>query len=297
MSETITFFGSGPVAAESLKLLAQDFEIEAVITKPKPAHHKAPFPVLALAEELGLKVFTASTKEEMSELFVTKPVKSKIGLIIDHGLIVDQDVIDYFPLGIVNSHFSLLPKWRGADPISFAILNGDRETGVSLMVIVKELDEGALIAQRSVKLSSYITTPMLTEELIKLSYQMLVETLPDYIAGKIQPYPQPSTEPTYSRKLTKEDGVLDWAKTASMLEREIRAYIDWPRSRTKLGAKDIIITKAHVVNESGNIGDLYLENKRLGIYCSEGVLMIDKLIPAGKKEMPVSAFLAGRKLT
>ena len=292
-SNTIVFFGSGPVAAASLKLLAQDFEIEAVITKPQPEHHKNTFPVLAVAEELRIKVFTASTKQDMSQLFATQPVTSKLGVIIDHGLIVDQDVIDYFPLGIVNSHFSLLPKWRGADPISFSVLNGDQETGVSLMVIVKELDEGDLIAQQTITLADDVTTPVLTDQLIQLSNQMLVETLPKYVNQQLQPYPQPSGEPTYSRKLTKEDSVLDWTKTATVLEREIRAFTGWPRSRTKIGDKDVIITDAHVADLSGEPGNLLIDGKEFGIYCSEGALMIDKLIPAGKKEMPASAFLAG----
>src|SRR5215203_4291228 len=134
--ESIVFFGSGPVAARSLELLAQNFEIEAVVTKPQPAHHKQPFPVLVVAKNLGLRIFTPSGRSELSELFSKRPVASQLGVVIDYGFIVNQDVIDYFPLGIVNSHFSLLPRWRGADPISFSILSGDAETGVSLMLIV-----------------------------------------------------------------------------------------------------------------------------------------------------------------
>src|SRR5689334_230622 len=111
-SETIVFFGSGPVAATSLAFLAEHFEVEAVVTKPQPAHHKEPFPVLELAKNLGLKVFTPSGKQELSELFASRPVTSSLGVVIDYGFIINRDVIDYFPLGIVNSHFSLLPQWR-----------------------------------------------------------------------------------------------------------------------------------------------------------------------------------------
>lgn len=295
MSQTITFFGSGPVAAASLRLLAQDFEIEAVITKPQPAHHKTAFPVLALAEELGLKVYTASSQEEMSELFKANPVGSKVGVIIDHGLIVSQDVIDFFPLGIINSHFSLLPRWRGADPISFAILNGDPKTGVSLMVIVEALDEGDLIAQESIDLNDQITTPELTEQLIELSHSLLVQNLPKYVDQQIQPYPQSDQTVTYSRKLEKQDSQLDWSKTALELSREVRAFSGWPRSRTKLGSTDIIVTQAHVEPGSGEPGSLFLQDKKLGMYCADGILIIDTLIPAGKKQMPASAFLAGYK--
>src|SRR5579884_3510995 len=144
MSETIVFFGSGPVAAASLELLAPVFNIEAVVTKPKPPHHKGRFEVLELADRLNLKVLTASDQAQLSQLFQTKSLSSRLGLLIDFGIIVPKDVIDYFHLGIINSHFSLLPRWRGADPISFAILNGDKTTGVSLMLLVPALDEGPL---------------------------------------------------------------------------------------------------------------------------------------------------------
>src|SRR5687768_10593623 len=128
-SEPIVFFGSGPVAAESLRLLAQDFTIEAVITKPRAAHHKGDVPVLTLAESLGLPTETAYDKKSLDKLFETKAFKSRLGVLVDFGIIVSQAVIDYFPFGIVNSHFSLLPEWRGADPITFSILSGQKETG------------------------------------------------------------------------------------------------------------------------------------------------------------------------
>lgn len=298
-SEPITFFGSGPVAAESLRRLAQDFVIEAVITKPQPPHHKQPFPVLALAEELGLKVFTSSNQQDLSELFAKRPVQSKIGVIIDHGVLVARDVIDYFPLGIVNSHFSLLPRLRGADPISFAILNGDSETGVSLMLIVEKLDEGRLLAQRALPIAKDVTTPTLTNQLIELSHQLLIETLPHYMSGQLRPYPQPDLEPTYSRKLTKEDGQIDWTKSAEQLEREVRAYAGWPRSRTVLGQHKILITGAHVAKseDSAEPGTIWRsDDRQLGVHTAAGILVIDSLIPAGKKAMSAAAFLAGYKL-
>jgi methionyl-tRNA formyltransferase len=296
MSEPIVFFGSGPVAAESLALLAEDFEIEAVVTKPQPKHHKADFPVLKLAEDLGLKTLLTEDKRQLTELFAAKPVNSRLGVVIDYGILIPQAVIDAFPLGIVNSHFSLLPRWRGADPISFAILNGDSETGVSLMLIVDKLDEGPLLARRILPLDPKTTTPRLTAELIKLSHQLLLESLPKYVDGRLKPQPQPDQPAPYSRKLTKEDSRLDWTKPAVQLEREIRAYAGWPRSRATLGRADVIITAAHVSEGSGQPGDLLTTNKRLGIYTGDGLLIIDTLIPAGKKEMPAAAFLAGYRL-
>src|SRR5579872_6817577 len=146
-SETVVFFGSGPVAAESLRLLAKNFPIEAVISKPRAEQHKGEVPVLAAAEKLQLPVHTATDRQQLNKLFAKARFKSRVAVLVDFGIIVSQQVIDSFPLGIVNSHFSLLPKWRGADPITFAVLSGDKETGVSLMLLVEKMDEGPLLAQ------------------------------------------------------------------------------------------------------------------------------------------------------
>lgn len=295
-SETITFFGSGPVAAESLRLLSQDFTIEAVITKPRPEHHRGPVPVLDVAEELRLPVFTAANKRELSSLFEQRPVHSKIAVLIDFGIIVSQAVIDYFPLGIINSHFSLLPEWRGADPLTFSILSGQSLTGVSLMLIEVGMDVGPLLAQGTYTIAPDYTTPQLTEDLIDLSHQMLVEILPRYIAGDIAPYPQDSTkEPTYSRKLSKDDSVLDWHKPAMQLEREIRAFAGWPKSRATFGRLEVVVTKAHVASATGTPGKTVIVDKKPVVYCVEDSLVLDMVKPAGKKEMTGEAFLAGYK--
>jgi methionyl-tRNA formyltransferase len=297
MLRTIVFFGSGPVAAQALALLSRDFTIETVITKPQPAHHKEAFPVLKMAKELGLNALTASDQETLSLLFKKHTFQSELGIIIDHGVIISHDVIVRFPFGIINSHFSLLPRWRGADPISYSILNGDVETGVSLMVIVDRLDEGNLLAQRRVAITPSTTTPSLTSQLINVSQELLVETLPKYVDGEIKPSAQPNEQPTYSHKLRKADGVIDWHKPAARLEREIRAYLGWPRSQTKLNNIEFIITKAHVAFGSGTPGTFFIENRQLSVYCGEDALVIDKLIPRGKKEMSAVSFLNGYQLT
>lgn len=303
----IVFFGSGPVAATSLELLLEWCDIEAVITKPQPSHHKEPFPVLTLATKHNLKVFTPQGKGDLSALFATRPVTSSVGVVIDYGFIINQDVINYFPLGIINSHFSLLPEWRGADPITFAILSGQQQTGVSLMSIVAAMDEGPLLAQATYDLPDDITTPQLTAALIELSDATLRTVLPLYVAGETQLAPQEDvalpnhTVASYSRKLTKEDGILDFTKPAVQLEREVRAYIEWPKSRTILGGKDITVTAARVEvaddAKQHNIGDSFiLPDKAIAIQTSSDWLVIERLKPAGKPEMTAQAFLAGNKL-
>lgn len=301
LSDKIVFFGSGPVAAQSLALLADDFSFEAVVTKPRPPHHRGSVPVLELAERLHLPVYTAENGAELNKLFAKKPFQSRLGVLIDFGIIVSQAVIDYFPLGIINSHFSLLPEWRGADPITFSVLSGQKQTGVSLMLLTAGMDEGPLLGHTIVDIPPEITTGELTQILIQSSYHALQTVIPRYVSGSITPRSQESvatelgrsTTPTYSRKLTKNDGILDWSKPAVQLEREIRAFNEWPKSRANLGKFDVIVTKAHVVEASGTPGALSINGKSPIVFCGEQALALDRLKPAGKQEMTGEAFLAG----
>ena len=291
----VIFFGTGPVAAASLTSIAQDFDIETVITKASPPHHKGAAPVEVAANTLNIPILFASTRKELDELFEQKSFESKIGIIVDHGVIISQQVIDYFPLGIINSHFSLLPQWRGADPISYSLLSGQPKTGVSLMVIEPTLDTGKLITQKVLTIDPDDTLPSLTDKLVNLSNELIRDYLPRYISGEIKPKNQPHPDrATYSSKLSKEDGIIDWDKDAVVIEREIRAYIGWPQSRTTLGDIEVIITKASVVALGiATPGQIKAEKNKLFVGTAKDWLEIQSLKPAGKKEMPIQAFLAG----
>jgi methionyl-tRNA formyltransferase len=304
ISNKIVFFGSGPVAAESLRLLQAHTEVEAVITKDSTKREMA-------AITKSAPVFTANTKAELDTLISSQTFESRLGILIDFGIIVSQDVIDSFERGIINSHFSLLPEWRGADPITFSILSGQKQTGVSLMLLVQAMDEGPILAQGIYDIKDFETTPTLTHELILLSDALLRDTAHAYLNDiphpetSIKTIPRPQEDVnkmwqkplavSYSRKLTKADGILDFNKPAEQLEREIRGFIEWPKSRTEIAGKDVVITKVSVDNDTnGTIGTVYkTSDKKIGIYTSKGSLVIEALKPAGKKEMPVQAFLAG----
>ncbi|NTW62002.1 hypothetical protein HGB25_01150 [Candidatus Saccharibacteria bacterium] len=276
-SKTVIFFGSGPVAADSLELLANNFDVEAVVTKPIPPHHKGTAPTEELAKKLGITTYFAANQHELDDLIDKTGFKSKIGIVVDFGVIISQKVINSFDLGIVNSHFSLLPQWRGADPITFSILSGQPKTGVSLMVIDPTLDTGKLITYKSIAIDPSDTTQTLTKKLIDLSNQLLLAYLPEYMNGNIKPKNQPHPDrATYSRKLTKADAVIDWSKPAEQLEREVRAFAGWPGSKTNINNIDIKVTKSHVSNTA---------ESKLSIPCGDGnYLSIDELIaPSGRK--------------
>ncbi len=292
--EPTVFFGSGPVAARSLELLLEHTPVEVVITKPRPPHHKGDVPVLALAEARGLRVITAANKAELNQRIAEESFQSRYAVLIDFGIIVSQAVIDTFELGIINSHFSLLPHLRGADPITWSIANGDETTGVSLMCVDEGLDTGTLITSRTLHLEPTDTTISLTEKLIDLSDALIQEYVPRYLAGDITPHNQPHPDrATYSRKLTKDDGRIDWNDSAVSIERKIRAFIEWPQSRARFAGLDVIITRAHVVPGAGTPSTYHLEGNEFIVYTGDQALSIDALKPAGKKEMPIQAFLAG----
>ncbi|MDO8265467.1 MAG: methionyl-tRNA formyltransferase [Candidatus Saccharibacteria bacterium] len=289
---SLVFFGSGPVAAESLRLLANTFDIEAIITKP------------TTEQEMGsaygnAPIFTVSTKDELDKLIENTSFTSQVAVLIDFGIIVSQKVIDYFPYGIINSHFSILPELRGADPISFAILEGKKKTGVSLMLLVEAMDEGPILSVGTLDLDGSETTESLTNELVILSYNLLSDRLVEYLSGETDLVDQQilankfDVRPSYTRKLTKLDGNIDWSKSAEQIEREIRAYSGWPKSKTTLNGVDCVITNASIINKSGKPGDYFIDNKSLYVFCGENALIIERLKPAGKKEMDIAGFLAG----
>jgi methionyl-tRNA formyltransferase len=294
-SNQIVFFGSGPVAEKSLEFLSIHFPIEAVITKPIQTNTRDKAPVIDLARKLNLKIFTPKNKIELDELIIKNDFSSQLGVLIDYGIIVSQKVIDNFELGILNSHFSLLPVLRGPDPISFAILNGLDVSGVSLMLIDPEVDKGKLIDQEELKIKD-LNNIDLTNKLINLSDGMLEKSIPKYLSGELVPYPQSTTiKPTYSRKLTKQDGIIDWNKSADQIDREIRAYISWPKSTAEIFNVPVIITRAKVSHLEGKIGEIDYDKNSMNIKCSKGSLNIISLKPAGRNEMTISSFISGYK--
>lgn len=289
----VVFFGTGPVASSSLKSLAKNFEIELVITKPKPVHHRGDWPVADLANKLNLPINYVSTKTDIEKTLRSSNLKSQVGIVIDFGLIISSKSIAIFRFGIINSHFSLLPRWRGADPITFSIISGDKETGVSLMKINSNMDEGPLIAQQRIVIEPKTNSVQLTKKLVQLSNSMLVSYLGKYLDGELKPIAQSTDKITYSKKITKNDGLIDWRQNADIIERKIRAYWEWPRSRTNIGGIDLIISQVEVVNQSGKAGRFVINKRDLIVFCGQSALKITKLQPAGKKIMSADQFIRG----
>jgi methionyl-tRNA formyltransferase len=219
-----------------------------------------------------------------------------LAVLASYGRIIPQAILDEFPLGIINVHPSLLPIYRGPTPIEQAILDGATKTGVSIMRLTAGMDEGPIYKQKTLHLMGEETKTDLARQLQKLGADLLTEVLPAIGDGSLKPRQQPHpSRATYSRLLAKEDSIIDWHKSAEQLEREIRAYAGWPKSRTKIGDIEIIITKANALPIDGEPAKVeVLENSgELIIYCGHGYLSIKNIKPIGKKEMTAKEFIRG----
>jgi methionyl-tRNA formyltransferase len=288
----------GPVALASLEHVGQHFEVVLVVTKPAAVSTQRARvqPTLSQwAQARGVPLMEVATGAKLEQLFLAQEVRTKLGLVVDFGIIISESIIGSFPLGILNSHFSMLPEWRGADPITFALLSGQTHTGVSIMRIAPRLDEGDLLAQERLTIGPQTTGPELTDQLVALSNKLLTTVIPRYIAGSLAPYPQDtSRQPTYSRKIRKEDGRLDWRKPAAVLEREVRAYLGWPGSYCQLSDVRLIITQAQVRPGNAPAGEAYQTADRLLAFgTSTDLLVAQKVKPEGKAEMTAASYLNG----
>ena len=295
----IIFFGTEEFSATSLQaLIDHDFHIAAVVTKPDSkkgrGHKLVPPTVKRIAEAHDIPVWQPQKLRDIVDDI--KKLQPVTGVLVSFGKIIPQSIIDLFTPGIVNVHPSLLPTYRGPSPIESAILNGDTETGVSIMQLSAAMDAGPVYTRISHLLIGTETQPELYETLGKAGAKELVRVLLSIMSGELQPTPQNESAATYCQLIQKRDGVLDWTKSAWQLEREIRAYIDWPGSRTTLGDIDVIITKAHVEECSGIDQLMDMQPERPSKQCGDNYcLFFDAVKPIGKKEMPIQAFLAGYK--
>lgn len=222
-----------------------------------------------------------------------------------YGIILPKEILELPEFGCLNIHPSLLPKYRGPSPIQYAILNGDTETGVSIIKMTEKIDAGSIIKSSKLKVKSLkLTTPELSQELSIIGADLLLEILPDYLAGKITPQPQDKLLATHTKILKKQDGQINWKKSAQEIERQIRAFAPWPGSYSFFTAAagtpskmiKIIGGRASQKNSHYQPGQVFLTNNReLAAQCGQGHLIIDALQLEGGKPLSASAFLDGHQ--
>jgi methionyl-tRNA formyltransferase len=221
---------------------------------------------------------------------------ASIGILAAFGKLIPQEIIDIFPKGIVNIHPSLLPLHRGPIPIEAVILSGEDKTGVSIMKLVKQMDAGPIYDQSVLQLNGNESKQELADLLGELAAKRLVEILPSILSGQLNPAPQDTNiVPTYDIRLRPDQGKLDFSKTAVELEREVRAFQGWPRSRTEINNRPVVIIAVHVkpFSEATKPGIFLNHNHELAFTTKEGLLIIDRLIPYAGKEMSGADYLRG----
>ncbi len=302
-SHKILFFGNERLASSvsaSAPLLRSlvdaKYDVVGIVVQQarQTGRKQAILEIAEVANEHNIPVYSPATEAETLE--VIKKSGADTGVLAAYGKIVSEAVISSFRFGILNVHPSLLPEYRGSTPIETAILNGDTKTGVSIMSLGVEMDAGPLYGFSELSIEPGISKQNLYEQLSEIGAALLLSVLPTVFDYSVVPLGQDHEAATYTKQINKADGQLDFNKPASQLEREIRAYLGWPGSYTKLNNIEATITSAHVSDESGRPGELFQPTKNtLGIYCSEGALIIDRLKPAGKPEMDVASFLNGYK--
>ncbi len=236
----VVFFGTAELACQSLEALAArpDFAIAGVVTQPDRPRGRSlqwqPSPVKIVALRLALPILQperARAAEFISQLAALAP---DLIVVAAYGQILPQAILDLTRYGALNVHTSLLPKYRGAAPIQWAIHDGESETGVTIMQMDAGLDTGAILSQTKTRITDEDNGQTLHDRLAGLGASLLIQTIFPYVDGRLQPRPQPSESASYARKISKQDGLIDWSKPARSLFNQIRAFTPWPGSFTYL---------------------------------------------------------------
>lgn len=294
--------GTPDFSVKALKTLAENgFEIAAVVTQPdKPrgrGKELAVTPVKKAALELGLKVYQPARVREEAFIETVREAAPDVIVVSAFGQIIPKALLELPRYGCINIHASLLPKYRGAAPIQWAVIDGEQVSGVTIMQMDEGLDTGDMLAKTEVPLDPEETGGSLFDKLSEAGAKLLAETLPKLEQGGLEPEKQPADSPTaYARMIRKEDGRMDWTQPAEILERKIRGLNPWPSAYTKLNGKILKIWKAEVLpGNSGNAPGTVTEAGRAGfcVQTGNGCLKLLEVQLEGKKRMEAEAFLRG----
>lgn len=307
MTPRIIFMGTPELAATSLRALiaAKDFQVVAVVTQPDQPKgrglHLQPSPVKQIAQRANLPVLQPARAREEGFIEQLRTLQPELIAVAAYGQILPQAILDLPRFGCVNVHTSLLPKYRGAAPIQHALLNGEAETGVTIMKMDAGLDTGDILTQQKTAIEASDNSQTLHDRLAEIGAGLLVSTIRDFIAGKIQPRPQPAEGVIYASKIKKQDGQIDWTQPARVIWNRVRAMVPWPGAFTHLpergGSHLLKIREAEVVEGTGEAGTiLHADKKGIVVACGSGALRVLAVQPESGRRMSAGEFLAGHSL-
>jgi methionyl-tRNA formyltransferase len=300
----IVFMGTPEIAAATLEMLIHGSDpVVGVVTRPdRPTgrgQKRMPSPVRRMAESRAIPVITPEKIRDFNLLDILKSWNPQIIVVVAFGRILPKSVLDLAPRGCLNVHYSLLPKYRGAAPVPWTILNGEEKAGVTTMQLVEQLDAGPIYLQEEIKLDEHETTASLQSKLVPLGAHLLLKTIRGLKDDSLQPQLQDETGVTFAPMIKKEDGLVDWTQPALTIERRIRAFTPWPSAYTQLGGRLLKIHRATTVQTTrpGNPGEIVrADGGGLWIATGDGTLSLDEVQLENKKRVLGVEFIKGARI-
>jgi methionyl-tRNA formyltransferase len=288
----LVFFGNERLATgvstdvSALRALVKaDYEIKLVVASHSEgvSRQRRGLEIVEVAHAYHIPVLIPEKLEDVADRLIK--TNAQAGILVAFGKIIPQTIIDIFPRGIINIHPSLLPKYRGPTPVETAILDGASQTGVSLMALGAKMDAGPVYLQQPVELNGRETKPELAKKLLSEGVKLLSDNLSYVLDGTLEPIPQDAKEATYTKLLTKQDGWIDFDEPAEIIERKVRAFLGFPRTRAKIHDQEVVITKARLAKDATD-GHLVVKAK-------PGFLEIQELIGPSGRTMSGADFMRG----
>ena len=299
----VLFMGTPDIAASALlKLIEEGFDVVGVVSqpdKPKGRGHKLmPTDVKVAAMEHNIEVYQPESLKNGELQGVLDELKPDVIAVVAYGKILPKYVLEYPKFGCVNMHASLLPKYRGAAPIQWSVINGEKVTGVTTMLMNEGLDTGDMLIKREVEIGEYETSEELFERMAVIGGEVLAETFKNI--ENIKPIPQNHEESTYAPMISKDMGNIDWAKPAKVISKLVCGMNSWPLAYTFYKGEMMKVISASIGEDAkgGEIGEIleYDKDKGLRIKCGEGTLYITRVQFPGGKKMEISEYLKGHTI-
>ena len=298
----VLFYGSPDFALPTLRaLIDSPYRPIAVVTQPDARAGRGrslqPPPIKELAAEHGIPALQPARLRDPAAIAQIGSLKPDLQVVAAYGQIIPVDILDLPVHGTLNVHASLLPRWRGASPVSAAILHGDDETGVTIMVVDATEDTGDILRQRATAIDPAEHAGHLNDRLAELGAGSLLETIPDWLDGSIVPVAQQSELATRARRVKKQQGRIDWSAAAVVIARHVRAYTPWPGASTELGKTQIRVTEGNVgQGEAAEApGTIVSTGRTITVSTGVGVLDITRIQRAGKRELSAEEFARGTR--
>jgi methionyl-tRNA formyltransferase len=299
----VVFLGTPEFAVPSLEaLVAAGYQVQAVFTQPdRPkgrGNELAESPVKAAARKHGIEVHQPDRIRRPESVELLKQLNPDLMVVVGYGQIVPQSIIDIPHFGILNVHASLLPKYRGAAPIQWAIANGETQTGITIMQIDAGLDTGDMLLKAKVAIEADETAPQLSARLAPLGADLLIKAIAQLEAGTAVPEKQHNEDATVAPILQKEDGRIDWSRTAQATYNRLRGFTSWPGAYTTFRGQMLLITWGKPAEDvTAPPASVHIRNRRVFVGCGQNTAFeLLEVQPAAKKKMPANAFLNGYKL-